>query len=79
MILKDKKPVLIADEAHHLDNENDNERTWWKTVQNLFKTNNENILLGIYRHSTLTTTTTMTKSSTTIRLKALREDKYPKR
>lgn len=41
----DKKLVLIADEAHHLDNESENERTWFKTVQNLLKTNSENILL----------------------------------
>lgn len=41
----DKKLVLIADEAHHLDNESENERTWFKTVQNLLATNKENMLL----------------------------------
>lgn len=42
---KDKKLVLIADEAHHLDNEKADERSWWQTVQNLLKTNDKNILL----------------------------------
>jgi len=42
---KDKKLVLIADEAHHLDNEKADERSWWRTVQTLLKTNEKNILL----------------------------------
>ena len=46
---KDKKIVLIADEAHHLNantkTEKETEQNWEQTTKNLLKTNKENILL----------------------------------
>lgn len=46
---KDKKIVLIADEAHHLNantkTEKETEKNWEQTTKNLLKTNKENILL----------------------------------
>lgn len=46
---KDKKIVLIADEAHHLNantkTEKDTEQNWEQTTKNLLKTNKDNILL----------------------------------
>lgn len=46
---KDKKLVLIADEAHHLNantkTEKETEQNWEKTTKNLLNTNKENILL----------------------------------
>ncbi len=53
---KDKKIVLIADEAHHLNvetrknrktltNEQENQQNWETTVNTIFKSNKENILL----------------------------------
>jgi len=46
---KDKKIVLIADEAHHLNantkTEKETEKNWERTTRNLLKTNRENILL----------------------------------
>ena len=46
---KDKKIVLIADEAHHLNantkTEKETEQNWEQTTKNLLNTNKENILL----------------------------------
>lgn len=46
---KDRKLVLIADEAHHLNantkTEKETEQNWEKTTTNLLNTNKENILL----------------------------------
>jgi len=46
---KDKKIVLIADEAHHLNantkTEKETEKNWEQTTRNLLKTNRDNILL----------------------------------
>ncbi|MCD8478738.1 MAG: DEAD/DEAH box helicase family protein [Sulfurospirillum sp.] len=75
---KDKKLVLIADEAHHLDNENDNEHTWWKTVQNLLKTNSENILLEFTATARLHNHYYDDKIIYDYPLKKFREDKYSK-
>lgn len=75
---KDKKLVLIADEAHHLDNENDNERSWWQTVQNLLKTNNENILLEFSATAKLHNNYYDDKIIYDYPLKKFREDKYSK-
>lgn len=75
---KDKKLVLIADEAHHLDNENDNERSWWQTVQNLLKTNNENILLEFTATARLHNHYYDDKIIYDYPLKKFREDKYSK-
>ncbi|MBN1840442.1 MAG: DEAD/DEAH box helicase family protein [Campylobacterales bacterium] len=75
---KDKKLVLIADEAHHLDNENDNERTWWKTVQTLLKTNSDNILLEFTATARLNNHYYDDKIIYDYPLKKFREDKYSK-
>lgn len=75
---KDKKLVLIADEAHHLDNENDNERSWWQTVQNLLKTNSENILLEFTATARLHNHYYDDKIIYDYPLKKFREDKYSK-
>lgn len=75
---KDKKLVLIADEAHHLDNENDNERTWWKTVQTLLKTNNNNLLLEFTATAKLHNDYYNDKIIYDYPLKKFREDKYSK-
>jgi type III restriction enzyme len=46
---KDKKIVLIADEAHHLNantkTQKETEQNWEQTTKNLLKTNKDNILL----------------------------------
>ena len=46
---KDKKIVLIADEAHHIQantkTEQENEKTWEETINKLLNINSENILL----------------------------------
>ena len=75
---KDKKLVLIADEAHHLDNENENERTWWKTIQTLLKTNSENILLEFTATARLHNHYYDDKIIYDYPLKKFREDKYSK-
>jgi len=75
---KDKKLVLIADEAHHLDNENDNERSWWQTVQNLLKTNSENLLLEFTATARLHNHYYDDKIIYDYPLKKFREDKYSK-
>ncbi|NCB50112.1 MAG: DEAD/DEAH box helicase [Alphaproteobacteria bacterium] len=75
---QEKKLVLIADEAHHLDNENENERTWWKTIQTLLKTNSENILLEFTATARLHNHYYDDKIIYDYPLKKFREDKYSK-
>ncbi|MDD3324141.1 MAG: DEAD/DEAH box helicase family protein [Sulfurospirillaceae bacterium] len=75
---KDKKLVLIADEAHHLDNEKEDERSWWQTVQNLLKTNSENILLEFTATARLHNHYYDDKIIYDYPLKKFREDKYSK-
>ncbi|MDX4057244.1 DEAD/DEAH box helicase family protein [Aliarcobacter skirrowii] len=75
---KDKKIVLIADEAHHLDNEKSDERSWWQTVQNLLKTNKENILLEFTATAKLQNSYYNEKIIYDYPLIKFREDKYSK-
>ena len=75
---KDKKIVLIADEAHHLDNEKADERSWWQTVQNLLKTNKENILLEFTATAKLQNSYYDDKIIYDYPLIKFREDKYSK-
>ncbi|MCT7538208.1 DEAD/DEAH box helicase family protein [Aliarcobacter butzleri] len=75
---KDKKIVLIADEAHHLDNEKVDERSWWQTVQNLLKTNKENILLEFTATAKLQNSYYDDKIIYDYPLIKFREDKYSK-
>ena len=75
---KDKKIVLIADEAHHLDNEKVDERSWWQTVQNLLKTNKENILLEFTATAKLQNSYYDDKIIYDYPLVKFREDKYSK-
>ena len=75
---KDKKIVLIADEAHHLDNEKQVERSWWQTVQNLLKTNKENILLEFTATAKLQNSYYDDKIIYDYPLIKFREDKYSK-
>ncbi|MDX4013233.1 DEAD/DEAH box helicase family protein, partial [Aliarcobacter skirrowii] len=75
---KDKKIVLIADEAHHLDNEKSDERSWWQTVQNLLKTNKENILLEFTATAKLQNSYYNEKIIYDYSLIKFREDKYSK-
>lgn len=75
---EDKKLVLIADEAHHLDNEKADERSWWQTVQNLLKTNSDNILLEFTATAKLHNNYYDDKIIYDYPLKKFREDKYSK-
>lgn len=75
---EDKKLVLIADEAHHLNNANANERSWWQTVQNLLKTNDENILLEFTATAKLHNDYYNDKIIYDYPLKKFREDKFSK-
>jgi type III restriction enzyme len=75
---EDKKLVLIADEAHHLDNEKADERSWWQTVQNLLKTNSDNVLLEFTATAKLHNDYYNDKIIYDYPLKKFREDKYSK-
>lgn len=74
----DNKLVLIADEAHHLDNEKADERSWWQTVQNLLKTNEDNILMEFTATAKLHNNYYDDKIIYDYPLKKFREDKYSK-
>jgi type III restriction enzyme len=75
---EDNKLVLIADEAHHLNNANANERSWWQTVQNLLKTNDENILLEFTATAKLHNDYYNDKIIYDYPLKKFRDDKFSK-
>ena len=49
--LKEKKLVLLADEAHHFSQKKDtDEPNWENTVDRLLQNNKDNILVRIYCH-----------------------------
>jgi len=83
---KDKKLVLIADEAHHLNagtkKEKDSEKNWEQTTQNLLKINEQNILLEFTATQDLADTKIADKYRDKIiydyPLKKFRDDKYSK-
>ncbi|MDD5084379.1 MAG: DEAD/DEAH box helicase family protein [Candidatus Moranbacteria bacterium] len=89
---KDKKLVLIADEAHHLNankkknntksSDEDEEKTWGNTVEKLLKTNLDNILLEFTATAGLASETIahhyQNKTIYDYPLKSFRNDKYSK-
>ncbi|MFA6760170.1 MAG: DEAD/DEAH box helicase family protein [Sulfuricurvum sp.] len=82
---KDKKIVLIADEAHHLNantKQKDSEKDWESTTKNLLKSNKENILLEFTATQDLSDVNIASKYKDKIiydyALKKFRDDGYSK-
>ena len=83
---KDRKIVMIADEAHHLNantkSQKESESNWERTTQNLLKANEENILLEFTATQDLTNVNVAEKYRDKIiydyALKKFRDDGYSK-